>query len=725
MTDAQIASLLREHSVSTPRIGYVPSTAGFYLVDVDDKAKTKPKPPPPPHEVDAARFGWSEFFGKPPDAECKSQSGGVHLMYRIDEMPGGKNSTWKFEARIDGEYERLAGGETRYKGGYACMYDIDAVMRAMQSEATAYPDFGRDDLYRAQRAAGLFKVAASGGSRHDYMVSGIFADYLDGAVNGCAGWLRAFEHVAHDGTRDCEQEVRSAWEGAVQKCIDENTMPSEYGKWRRGVKRAAKHDSRFQPDCAFTHEDPEIVSQIVEATRNTLRYLDGQFHYTNGIPIWRPAQDRHIDSALANAGACVQCRRDLVSQVLFAKESVSGPKTADNAWKYETRRWFTHWCDGDVWCVGEGVGRQRVRRAGYSDNLRYHPVAVLPHPDSDEWPVGEPEPVTAIWRECWQLDDATVAWDQRAYSRMLDKSQRYAPCYLGFSGSGKGVWQKLLNGVMPAGAMQTISGQALDMYASSKFLRSMIVVVDDAQRVRMDGWDMMQSKLGEGNSLDRGMHYLEDSRPNESSVLIFGEIDRMRFSNWMFGRNSGWDNRCAYHFGQPLEERYEDPQFESRMTTDANAIHTICWIIDGDNTDTYENVRKTDQMLTARDDVLAAAKCEENGTRGKCECGEWPTVYDLEGNRRSHQSEAEADGIDAGKATVAQYLRELDKIGGKVDVVKVMAHLNNVGVTNKIGGKMTTHTTRTLIDDTMGDPEYYTPNDAVRRELAEAEELPW
>ena len=476
-------------------------------------------------------------------------------------------------------------------------------------------------------------------------------------------------------------------------------------KWQDAIKErndALKElKSKFAPppECNLDHEsDIPIPSQLAEAVKDRLRYVDDAFHYSlDNIPVWQPTNTRahHINGILQAARICPDCRRR-INEALLVIEARDR--------NLSLQRHATFYVDGEVWCVqpcvGAGIGR--LRPAEYADLLRFEPQIAIPRPGGDEWRYDEPVIVTEIMRKSWCQGGRNVDWVRRFLSRALDGPQRRYPFVLGYPSTGKNVFQEALAQALPDKSTQTISGRVMERYVTHLLMTSILVFADDAQNIPDEGWDIMQPLAGMARGVRRGMHMLDSSKPSESSLMLFAEASWMRFTN-KFIRGKGWDHRIAYLLNEfPGDDHEADDRFATRLLTSDNIAHLAQWIITGDNDNILENTRRTPDMAMVAYEVHEAAAKEVNGK-------DVPTrIRDENGNPiDATEEEMTTDKRHEAKQATANAIREIEDADAKPTPGAVMAKLIAMGITNAHGGKLTLATTRNLIKDTQSDPNYH------------------
>ena len=370
--------------------------------------------------------------------------------------------------------------------------------------------------------------------------------------------------------------------------------------------------------CRFTHGDHTHID-IAEATQGELRYLNDEMHYTNGIPVWKPAGTKVIVGVMANAGACYDCRKERTEQVILAIERRDRGK--------ELNRFATFWVPDDhtqeleVWRVGEGAARARFKPATPDDHLRFMPRITLPHPDSVEWDRIRktlPEIVQTELCHAQGMPPEDVAWIQRLFSRALDAPQRQGFLIAGWPHTGKSTLYKAVYKGMPKGAVQGIHGKNFDRYVGEKLMRAVFLFAEDAHNIKDDGWDTAQSLSGGNPAAVRGMRLLDDTEESQSTLLMLSEARFTKFK----ARNqkgTGWDDRLAYIVNpKPDEAHRQNPKVAERLLSPENVQALMMWMIDGLNSTDEADTRPTERMAAFADEVHAAARAsaKEEGDPG-------------------------------------------------------------------------------------------------------------
>ena len=362
-------------------------------------------------------------------------------------------------------------------------------------------------------------------------------------------------------------------------------------------------------NCHFTHGD-STAQDVADATHEMIRYIDGKFRVTiKQLPIWLAASQSDLHGAMSAVGACYECRRQRADHVLRII------RERDHELKLNAHATF--YVDGEIWHVGPGEGRLRLRKSRFDDHLYLMPQLHIPHPTSDEWRerrAKDPAFVDRGIRRSWYWHGDEVNWLQRFLSRMLDDSQRRGPAILGWSSTGKGVLQEMLALALPEDAVMTISAEDLDQYAAADYMDAKLVIVDEAQEVPKSGWAMAKTRSGKGRGKRRAMRESGKSERSKSSLMVFAEVDEWGFTRY-YRQGSGWDNRLAYVVAdKPPADFEEDPQFYTDMTNDDNVIDLMLWIIDGFNTNDKASTRRTPNMMGFAAEVWnAASATDEKG----------------------------------------------------------------------------------------------------------------
>lgn len=487
ITDIQAGGLLIDHTPQTPRLGFVPATAGVIVIDVDgEHPKGQPKQPPKPHEVKAARFAWDMFMRGPAAASITTQSGGVHLLYRIDPTRCDL-ANWALSAHVDGEDHRLAGGDIRYTGGYACAYDLTAIVTAMQSEPLTPGRFDNDDFYRNARAAGLYLVDALGQTRHDYMVGGVYADYCEGAISDCEGWIRAMGEVAGG---DREGEVEAAWEGAVARADKDGVKPGSASEWRRGKRNRKRGKRKRQTPCYRDCNDAIVENDVVVAIKALdarFRIIQNRLHRVDDDGFWRQYSDGSR-SALARCivqltNACVSCANPLSSQVwhqLYDEWVLAGRPQPNQfrAFRIDGMGYRAFTISGNG-----SVALREVNR----DMLLTHKPTRLIGRHTEEWPQtmlieesGGYIPLMRGWRH------ETRYQFVRMFAKSLDRDAMFGDDdivnLIGDPGTGKGTLIEQLKALLDGQgiALPIQKRQGMHWSEDKAFTRNNIVVINEA-----------------------------------------------------------------------------------------------------------------------------------------------------------------------------------------------------------------------------------------------------